>query len=54
MGCAVIYVRYSIGPLQPLDNEPLRLATANREDGSRLDVVARNFGVEIYSVRFLT
>jgi len=30
-------------PLQPLDNEPLCLATVNCEDGARLDVVARDF-----------
>jgi len=30
-------------PLQPLDNEPLHYATANREDGAHLDVVARDF-----------
>ena len=29
--------------LQPLDHEPLHYATANREDGARLDVVARDF-----------
>ena len=29
--------------LQPLDGEPLQFATANSEDGSRLDVVARDF-----------
>ena len=29
--------------LQPLDSEPLRYATANREDGTRLEVVARGF-----------
>jgi len=29
--------------LQPLDHEPLRHATANREDGARLDIVARDF-----------
>jgi len=29
--------------LQPLDHEPLWYATANREDGVRLDVVARDF-----------
>jgi len=29
--------------LQPLDCEPLRYATANREDGAHLDVVARDF-----------
>ena len=29
--------------LQPLDREPLRYATANSEDGARLDVVARDF-----------
>ena len=29
--------------LQPLDSEPLRYATANREDGARLDVVAQDF-----------
>ena len=28
---------------QPLDHEPLRYATANRENGARLDVVARDF-----------
>ena len=34
----------SIEPaLQPLDSEPLRYATANREDGARLDVVSRGF-----------
>ena len=29
--------------LQPLDGEPLQFATANSEDGSRLDVAARDF-----------
>jgi len=29
--------------LQPLDCEPLHFATANREDGTHLDVVARDF-----------
>ena len=29
--------------LQPLDSEPLQYATANREDGARLDVVAWDF-----------
>ena len=29
--------------LQPLDGEPLQFATANSEDGARLDVVARDF-----------
>ena len=29
--------------LQPLDSEPLQYATANGEDGVRLDVVARDF-----------
>ena len=29
--------------LQPLHNEPLHCATANREDGARLNVVARDF-----------
>ena len=29
--------------LQPLDREPLQYATANREDGTWLDVVARDF-----------
>ena len=29
--------------LLPLDHEPLRYATANREDGARLDDVARDF-----------
>ena len=29
--------------LQPLDHEPLHYATANREDGACLDVVARGF-----------
>ena len=29
--------------LQPLAGEPLRYATANGEDGARLDVVARDF-----------
>ena len=28
--------------LQPLDGEPLKFATANSEDGARLDVVARD------------
>ena len=33
-----------IGPaLQPLDSKPLQYATANREDGARLEVVARDF-----------
>ena len=29
--------------LQPLDCEPLQYATANREDGAYLDVVAKDF-----------
>ena len=29
--------------LLPLNREPLQYATANREDGARLDVVARDF-----------
>ena len=29
--------------LQPLDGEPLQFATANSEDGARLDVAARDF-----------
>ena len=29
--------------LQPLDREPLQYATANRENGAQLDVVARDF-----------
>jgi len=29
--------------LQPLNCEPLHFATANREDGTYLDVVARDF-----------
>ena len=29
--------------LQPLDSKPLWYATGNREDGARLDVVARDF-----------
>jgi len=36
--------------LHPLDCEALHYATANREDGARLDVVA---GVRIGSVCFL-
>ena len=38
--------------LQPLDSEPLQYATANREDGARLDVVARDFWVQIGSIFF--
>ena len=38
--------------LQPLDCEPLQFATANSENGSRIDVVARDFRVEIGSVHF--
>ena len=37
--------------LQPLDHEPLRYATANREDNARLDIVARDFGSTIGSVQ---
>ena len=29
--------------LQPLDGEALQFSTANREEGARLDVVARDF-----------
>jgi len=29
--------------LQPVEDEPLKFATANEEDGARLDVVARDF-----------
>jgi len=40
--------------LQPLDREPLQHATANREDGACLDVVARDFWGGIGSMRSLT
>ena len=50
-------VCYDVGvepALQPLDHEPLHYATARyREDGARLDVVARDFGGRIGSVRSL-
>jgi len=39
--------------LQPVEGEPLQFATANGEDGARLDAVARDFGVRIDSMRFL-
>jgi len=39
---------------QPLDREPLKHATANREDGVHLDVVARDFWGGIGGVRSLT
>ena len=50
-------VRCDVGvepALLPLDHESLRYATANREDGARLDVVARDFGVGTGSMHFLT
>ena len=40
--------------LQPLDSEPLWYATANREDGARLDVVARDFWGSNRQRAFLT
>ena len=40
--------------LQPLDHEPLWHATANREDGAHLDIVARDFWGEIGSIHSLT
>ena len=39
--------------LQPVEGEQLQFSTANGEDGARLDVVARTFGVGIGSVSFL-
>jgi len=38
--------------LQPVEGEPLQFATANIDDGARLDVVARTSGVKIGSVHF--
>ena len=38
--------------LQALDREHLWYATANREDGAHLDVVARDCVIEIGSVHF--
>ena len=32
-------------PLQQLDNEVLKLKTANREDGARIDILAEDFRV---------
>ncbi len=42
----LIEVCHNVGtepPLQPLSGEQLRLRTANREDGARLDIAADNF-----------
>ena len=40
--------------LQSLDHEPLQFATANHEDGTRLDVVARDFWGQNRQHVFLT